>query len=186
MSFTWGQSHSKRSWSHFVTGVWRLHLWPNHHISKGPMIWSIQTLNLNSLPQKIIAVIWETKVKPYWSVWHYLTYRWIILLPAWWFTSACSVTSVYLDIYIYIIYIYMCVCVCMCVSAYKWGFPVVWCMVVIKDRFSLLFVISSGCARPITEQVTSVTWPAIGCVKSELTPSKRQKTGPGFDNGLLV
>ena len=46
--------------------------------------------------------------------------------------------------------------------------------------FCLLLGVSSGCARPITGQVTSVTWPVIGWAYSELTPSKRQKTGPSF------
>ena len=45
--------------------------------------------------------------------------------------------------------------------------------------FCLLRGVSSGCARSITGQVTSVTWPVIGWAQSELTPSKRQKTGPG-------
>ena len=44
--------------------------------------------------------------------------------------------------------------------------------------FCLLLGVSSGCARPITGQVTSVTWPVIGWAYSELPPSKRQKTGP--------
>ena len=44
--------------------------------------------------------------------------------------------------------------------------------------FCLLLGVSSGCARPITGQVTSVTWPVIGWVKSELSPSKRQKSFP--------
>ena len=37
---------------------------------------------------------------------------------------------------------------------------------------------SPGCQRPITVQVTPVTLPVIGWAKSELTPSKRQKTVP--------
>ena len=41
--------------------------------------------------------------------------------------------------------------------------------------FCLLFGVSQGCARPITGQVTSVTWPVIGWAQSEFTPSKRQK-----------
>ena len=45
--------------------------------------------------------------------------------------------------------------------------------------FCLLLGVSSGCPRPITGQVTEVTWPVIGWAQSELTPSKRQKTGPG-------
>ena len=45
--------------------------------------------------------------------------------------------------------------------------------------FYLLLRVSSGCALPITGQVTSVTWPVIGWAESELTLSKRQKTGPG-------
>ena len=44
--------------------------------------------------------------------------------------------------------------------------------------FCLLQGISSGCAWPITGQVTSVTCPVIGWAQSELTPSKKQKTGP--------
>ena len=40
-------------------------------------------------------------------------------------------------------------------------------------------LISSGCARPITGQVTSVTWPVIGLTWSVRTLSKGQKTGPG-------
>ena len=39
--------------------------------------------------------------------------------------------------------------------------------------------VSSGFARPITGQVTSVTCPVIGWAESELTQSKIQKTGPG-------
>ena len=45
-------------------------------------------------------------------------------------------------------------------------------------RFCLLLRVSSDYARPITGQVTSVTWPVIGWPSSELTLSKRQKTGP--------
>ena len=44
--------------------------------------------------------------------------------------------------------------------------------------FCLLLGVSSDCAQPITGQVTEVTCPVIGCAQSELTPSKRQKTGP--------
>ena len=44
--------------------------------------------------------------------------------------------------------------------------------------FCLLLGISSGCARPIKEPVTSVTWPVIGWAQSELSPSKRRKNGP--------
>ena len=43
--------------------------------------------------------------------------------------------------------------------------------------FCPLLRVSSGCDRPITGQVTSVTWPVIGWALSELTPSKRQKMG---------
>ena len=43
--------------------------------------------------------------------------------------------------------------------------------------FCLLRGASSGCVWPITGQVTSVTWPVIGWAESDLTPSKRQKTG---------
>ena len=45
--------------------------------------------------------------------------------------------------------------------------------------FCLLLGVSSGCARPIAGQVTSVTWPVIGWAQSELTRSKRQKSGLG-------
>ena len=39
--------------------------------------------------------------------------------------------------------------------------------------------VSSDYAQPITGQVTEVTCPVIGQAQPELTPSKRQKTGPG-------
>ena len=44
--------------------------------------------------------------------------------------------------------------------------------------FCLLLGVSLGGARLITGQVTSVTWPVIGWVQSELTLT--QKTGPGL------
>ena len=44
--------------------------------------------------------------------------------------------------------------------------------------FSLLLGVSSDYAQPITGQVTEVTWPVIGQAQPELTPSKRQRTGP--------
>ena len=47
---------------------------------------------------------------------------------------------------------------------------------------SPLLGVSSGCARPITGQVTSVTWPVIGWAHSELTLSKRQKTDIGYEH----
>ena len=52
-----------------------------------------------------------------------------------------------------------------------------------------IFFMYSGCPPlpryyPITGQVTSVSWPVIGWAQSGLTPSKRQKTGPGHP--LLV
>ena len=46
--------------------------------------------------------------------------------------------------------------------------------------FCLLLRVSSDCAQPITGQVTDVTWPVIDWAQPELTPSKRQKTGPGL------
>ena len=46
--------------------------------------------------------------------------------------------------------------------------------------FCLLFGVSSDCAQPITGQVTEVTCPVIGCAQPGLTPSKRQKPGPGL------
>ena len=39
--------------------------------------------------------------------------------------------------------------------------------------------LSSDYAQPITGQVIEVTCPVIGRAQPELTPSKRQKTGPG-------
>ena len=44
--------------------------------------------------------------------------------------------------------------------------------------FCLLLGLSSDYAQPITGQVTEVTCPVIGRAQPELTPSKRQKTGP--------
>ena len=46
--------------------------------------------------------------------------------------------------------------------------------------FYLLLGVSSDYAQPITGQVTEVTCPVIGWAQPELTPSKRQKTGPGL------
>ena len=45
--------------------------------------------------------------------------------------------------------------------------------------FCLLLGVSSDYAQPITGQVTGVTCPVIGRAQPELTPGKRQKTGPG-------
>ena len=45
--------------------------------------------------------------------------------------------------------------------------------------FCLFLGVSSDYAKPITGQVTEVTCPVIGQAQLELTPSKRQKTGPG-------
>ena len=44
--------------------------------------------------------------------------------------------------------------------------------------FRLLLGVSSDYAQPITGQVTEVTCPVIVRAQPELTPSKRQKTGP--------
>ena len=46
--------------------------------------------------------------------------------------------------------------------------------------FCLLLGVSSHYAKPITGQVTEVTCPVIGRAQPELTPGKRQKTGPGL------
>ena len=46
--------------------------------------------------------------------------------------------------------------------------------------FCLLLGVSSDYAQPITGQVTEVTCPVIGRAQPELTPSKRQKMGPGL------
>ena len=51
--------------------------------------------------------------------------------------------------------------------------------------FSVYCIVSSNCARPITGQVTSVTWPLIGWAYSELIPSKRQKTDPDIWNFVM-
>ena len=45
--------------------------------------------------------------------------------------------------------------------------------------FCLLLRVSSDYAQPITGQVTEVACPVIGGAQPELTPSKRQETGPG-------
>ena len=45
--------------------------------------------------------------------------------------------------------------------------------------FCLLLRVSLDYAQPITGRVTEVTCPVIGWAQPELTPSKRQKTGPG-------
>ena len=50
--------------------------------------------------------------------------------------------------------------------------------------FCLLLGISSDYAQPITGQVTEVNCPVIGQAQPELTPSKRQKTSPGFPDVL--
>ena len=44
--------------------------------------------------------------------------------------------------------------------------------------FCLLLGVNAHDAKPITSQVIIVTCPAIGRVQPELTPRKRQKTGP--------
>ena len=46
--------------------------------------------------------------------------------------------------------------------------------------FRLLLRVSSDYAQPITGQVTEVTCPVIGRAQPELTPTKRQKTGPAL------
>ena len=48
--------------------------------------------------------------------------------------------------------------------------------------FCLLLRVSADYAQPITGQVTEVTCPVIGRAQPELTPSKRQKTGPDFQD----
>ena len=45
---------------------------------------------------------------------------------------------------------------------------------------------SSDYAQPITGHVTEVTCPVIGQARPELTPSKRQKTGPGLCISLFL
>ena len=51
--------------------------------------------------------------------------------------------------------------------------------------FCLLLRVSSDYAQPITGQGTEVTCPVIGRAHPELTPSKRQKTGPGCGRRML-
>ena len=53
-----------------------------------------------------------------------------------------------------------------------------WCIP--GSVFCLLLWVNSDYAQPITGQITEVTCPVIGRVQPELTPSKRQKTGPGL------
>ena len=50
--------------------------------------------------------------------------------------------------------------------------------------FCLLLGVCSDYAQPITGQVTEVTCPVIGQAQPELTPSKRQKMGPGPGYGV--
>ena len=50
--------------------------------------------------------------------------------------------------------------------------------------FCLLLSLSSDYAQPITGQVTEVTCPVIGRAQPELTPCKRQKTGPEANTSL--
>ena len=54
--------------------------------------------------------------------------------------------------------------------------------------FCLLLGGSPDYAQPITGHVTEVTCPVIGRAQPELTPSKRQKTGPGevSDVSLMI
>ena len=51
--------------------------------------------------------------------------------------------------------------------------------------FCLLLGVSSDYAQPITGQVTVVTCPVIGRAQPELTPSKRQKSGPGWSSWCI-
>ena len=51
--------------------------------------------------------------------------------------------------------------------------------------FCLLLRVSSDYAQPITGQVTEVTCPVMVRAQSELTPRKRQKTGPGVHRWKL-
>ena len=46
--------------------------------------------------------------------------------------------------------------------------------------FCLLLGVSSDYAQPTTGEITEVTCSMIGWAQPELTPSKRQKTGPGW------
>ena len=61
--------------------------------------------------------------------------------------------------------IHMCVNIRQNITKIHWPGPV----------FCLLLRVSSGCARPFTGQVTSVTWPVIGWAESELTPGRDRK-----------
>ena len=56
---------------------------------------------------------------------------------------------------------------------------VIWLQLCGGPVFCLLLGVSSDYAQPITGQVNEVTCPVIGRAQPELTPSKRQKTGPG-------
>ena len=49
----------------------------------------------------------------------------------------------------------------------------------------LLLGVSSDYAQPITGQLTEVTCPMIGRAQAKLTPSMKQKTGPGKDKEYI-
>ena len=51
--------------------------------------------------------------------------------------------------------------------------------------FCLFLGVSSDYAQPITGQVTDATCAVIGRAQPELTLSKRQKSGPGFESILV-
>ena len=69
------------------------------------------------------------------------------------------------------------------INGYSSLVPVMaWCPVDMElspgPVFCVLLGVNSDYAQPITGQVTEVTCPVIGRAQPELTPSKRQKTGP--------
>ena len=58
-------------------------------------------------------------------------------------------------------------------------------MIVVYIPRKNMLGLSSDYAQPITGQVTEVTYPVIGRAQPELTPGKRQKTGPGGGGGRV-
>ena len=98
------------------------------------------------------------------------------------------------DEYIYI-YIYICVCVRVCICAFLYidrHMDVIVCNIrneflivlgaMTSAHFCLLLGVCSGGARPITGQVTSVTWPVIGWAYSE----QETEDGPRFGIYVII
>ena len=63
------------------------------------------------------------------------------------------------------------------IDSFAWNISTSWSV------FCLLIRVRSDYCQPMRGQVTEVTCSVIGQVQPELTPSKRQKTGTGFQIG---